>query len=202
MITGYEIPNHIRDILRTLSIEGYQGYVVGGAVRDMVMGNIPKDYDIATNARANQLLEIFPEAKVYGKAYEIIDYNGTEIAPYRVDVVCDGRHAKVEFVDTIQEDLARRDLTINAMALGLDGAIIDLFNGIQDIHFKTIRFVGNPKDRIMEDYFRAIRAIRFASKLNFIIESNSMNAILKLNEKIIENTVPERVIKEITSLCR
>ena len=179
-----DIPAPIKEIARILNMEGFQCFLVGGSVRDSIMGFTPNEYDIATNAKPEDVQRIFkytiPTGIKHGTILVILDDMHVEITTFRSDGnYSDGRHPdKVEYTASIEDDLPRRDLTINAMAYNvLDGTLIDMFDGMKDIKNKIIRSVGNPYERFTEDGLRIMRAIRFATKLNFNIEKETFEAI-------------------------
>ena len=160
-----------------------KGYIVGGAIRDILLGLKPKDVDFATNLSYETLKTLFSEytPKETGKSFGVlrirvnnVDY---EIAKFREDIY--GKEKKVSFVDDIRNDLARRDFTINAMAYNEIDGIIDLYGGQKDIENKIINFVGNAEERIIEDPLRVLRAFRFMSRLNFSLSENTIEAIKK-----------------------
>lgn len=185
---------HIIEILET---NGFSAFIVGGAVRDMVRNMEPKDYDIATNARATHIVSLFPNAKIVGAAFEVALIHDIEVAPFRVDFNHDGRRADVEFVDTIETDLSRRDFTMNAMAFNIStNEIIDPFNGKDDIKYGLIRFVGSAADRLDEDLLRGVRAIRFAADFGFSLTPDAMMAIMDRAERITTEISPERFVLE------
>lgn len=186
-----------KNILNTLVDNGHKAYFVGGCVRDYVLGREAKDYDVATSATPEDISKIFPDSSFVGKSFGVALVNGVEVATFRKDVSCDGRHAEVEFVSDITEDLSRRDFTMNAMALDVNGKLLDPFGGALDIFNKTIRFVGNPLDRIREDYLRALRAVRFAHVLGFSIEEESLKAIQSVRDDIFSKVSSERVLLEL-----
>ena len=168
------IPHAIKEIARILHIEGFKCFLVGGAVRDSIMGITPHEYDITTDAKPEDVQRMFkytiPTGIKHGTVLVIIEDMHVEITTFRSDGnYSDGRHPdKVEYASSIEEDLPRRDLTINAMAYNvLDGTLIDMFDGMKDIKRKIVRSVGNPYERFTEDGLRIMRAIRFATKLNF-----------------------------------
>ncbi|MEI6529097.1 MAG: CCA tRNA nucleotidyltransferase [Candidatus Falkowbacteria bacterium] len=194
-----DIPAYISKIIKDLQASGYEAYIVGGCVRDVLMAKVPKDWDITTNALPEQMLKIFPDAK-YENAF------GTVLLPIRAlakgeetkgaleDVVeittyrseqgySDRRHPDtIQFETELDKDLERRDFTINALALNpLDEKnIIDLFGGQKDIKLKVVRAVGEPTDRFKEDALRMLRAIRFSTQLGFELEPKTQRAIVKL----------------------
>ncbi|MFA6170936.1 MAG: CCA tRNA nucleotidyltransferase [Patescibacteria group bacterium] len=188
-----KIPKYIREILDVLEKAGFEGYIVGGCVRDLIMEKAPKDFDVTTNARPEQIQKIFSGGK-YENSFgtvllpirdgeEVIDV--VEITTYRSEQgYSDRRHPdQVVFEEKLDKDLERRDFTINAMAMSLKGKkteIIDLFGGKKDIEKKIIRAVGEPADRFKEDALRMMRAIRFSSELGFEIEPKTERAIVRL----------------------
>lgn len=172
------------EVLKRLEEKGYESYLVGGYVRDKLMGRASSDIDIATKARPDEIKEVFKDYKVIevGKAFGTIkliaDRSEYEITTFRADGTYKDKRRPdgISFSDSIYEDLKRRDFTINAIALRND-EIIDPFDGKSDISNKIIRAVGNPKDRIEEDYLRALRAVRFATVLDFEIDKDLKKAI-------------------------
>ena len=172
------------EILGRLEKAGYESYLVGGFVRDKIMGRASSDVDISTKARPEKIEEVFRDLKIIdvGKKFGTIRVIGHgqeyEITTFRKDFSYKDkrRPGQVVFADNIKSDLERRDFTINAMALR-NGELIDPFGGQKDIKEKIIRAVGNPYERISEDYLRALRAVRFAANLGFDIEMNLQEAI-------------------------
>ena len=173
-----------------------KGYIVGGAIRDILLELKPKDVDFATNLSYETLKTLFSEytPKETGKSFGVlririnnIDY---EIAKFREDIY--GKEKKVSFVDDIRNDLARRDFTINAMAYNQKEGIVDLYNGQKDIENKVINFIGNAEERIIEDPLRVLRAFRFMSRLNFSLSENTIEAIK--NQKFLLKNIPEEKI--------
>jgi len=188
-----KIPEYIKNILANLEKAGYEAFIVGGCVRDLLMGRIPKDWDITTNAKPEETLKVFSEGKyenVFGTVLlpvrnreEVIDV--VEITTYRSEQgYSDRRHPdEIRFEEKLDKDLERRDFTINAMAFKVksdEHEIIDLFGGQKDLKKKIIRAVGEPVDRFKEDALRMMRAIRFSSELRFEIEPKTERAIAKL----------------------
>ena len=189
-------------ILNKLNKYG-KGYIVGGAIRDILLGLKPKDVDFATNLPYETLKTLFSEytPKETGKSFGVlririndIDY---EIAKFREDIY--GKEEKVTFVDEIKNDLVRRDFTINAMAYNETEGIIDLYNGQKDIENKVINFVRNAEERIIEDPLRTLRAFRFMSKLNFSLSKNTIEAI-KNQKSLLKNIPEERITIEFSKL--
>ena len=190
------------EILNKLNKYG-KGYIVGGAIRDILLGLKPKDVDFATNLPYETLKTLFSEytPKETGKSFGVlririndIDY---EIAKFREDIY--GKEEKVTFVDEIKNDLVRRDFTINAMAYNETEGIIDLYNGQKDIENKVINFVRNAEERIIEDPLRTLRAFRFMSKLNFSLSKNTIEAI-KNQKSLLKNIPEERITIEFSKL--
>lgn len=166
-----------RDVMKKLIDNGHGAWIVGGAVRDKLMGSEPKDYDLATTAVPEVVLEMFPGSKYINAAFSVAvyvpigDHSYVEVVTTRKErAYKSGRPTDFEFVSDIETDLARRDATINAMAMDYDGKIIDPFNGQDDIKNNTIRAVGDPKARIAEHPIRMMRYIRFAATLGFVVE--------------------------------
>ena len=182
--------NHIKipDILKKMNEifvqHGYKAYLVGGAVRDMLMGKEPHDWDVTTDATPEQVMSIFrkviPTGIAHGTVTVLFMKNEIEVTTFRTESdYSDGRHPdKVEYTGNIEEDLSRRDFTINAIASYLgDGTITDPFHGRDDIKRKIIRTVGNPLERFSEDGLRPVRAVRFSAQLGFEIERETLKAI-------------------------
>lgn len=200
------IPAPIKKIARILNTEGFQCFLVGGAVRDSIMGFTPKEYDIATNAKPEDVQRIFkytiPTGIKHGTILVILDDMHVEITTFRSDGnYSDGRHPdKVEYTASIEDDLPRRDLTINAMAYNIsDGNLIDMFDGMKDIKNKIIRSVGNPYERFTEDGLRIMRAIRFATRLNFNIEKETFDAICH-STGMLTSIAYERIREEFNGI--
>lgn len=200
------IPAPIKEIARILNMEDFQCFLVGGSVRDSIMGFIPTEYDIATNAKPEEVQRIFkytiPTGIKHGTILVILDDMHVEITTFRSDGnYSDGRHPdKVEYTASIEDDLPRRDLTINAMAYNvLDGTLIDMFDGMKDIKNKIIRSVGNPYERFTEDGLRIMRAIRFATKLNFDIDKETFEAICR-STGMLASIAYERIREEFNGI--
>ena len=199
------------EILRKLNKYG-KGYIVGGAIRDILLGLEPKDIDFTTNLPYETLTDLFSgyNPKETGKSFGVlrirvneIDY---EIAKFREDKYeeKDGlkivpEDNKVDFVDDIKEDLARRDFSINAMAYNETDGIVDLYNGQKDIENKVINFVGNAEERIVEDPLRILRAFRFMSRLGFSLSENTIEAIKKQKD-LLKSIPEERITMEFSKL--
>lgn len=179
-----EIPAEVTQILETLHAHGYEAYVVGGCVRDALLCRVPGDWDITTSALPQQVKALFPHTVDtgirHGTVMVLKNGEGYEVTTYRIDGVYeDGRHPKnVTFTRSLEEDLKRRDFTINAFAWGQEG-LIDLFHGLDDLDSGVIRCVGNPDQRFQEDALRIMRAVRFSAQLGFSIEEQTGQMIRK-----------------------
>ena len=188
------IPADVQHIIDKLEEHGHSAYIVGGCVRDAIMGKMPHDYDICTSALPNEVLTIFQDRKVIetGLKHGTVTVQGDEdfyeVTTYRIDGEYeDSRHPKeVVFTSDLLEDLKRRDFTINAMAynhLEDDGqednlkGLVDAFEGIKDLQEKKIRCVGNPIHRFEEDALRMMRAVRFSAQLGYEIEEETAKAL-------------------------
>ena len=182
------LPEYVCEILDKLRNSGYEAYCVGGCVRDYLLGQCPDDYDVTTSALPEQIMKVFDGYKLltvglkHGTVTVIINRKTVEITTYRVDGnYTDHRHpSEVRFTPCLEEDLARRDLTINAMAYSPEKGIIDPFGGHQDLKSGIIRCVGDPMKRFDEDGLRILRALRFASRYGFRIDKNTSDAIHRL----------------------
>lgn len=202
----FSIAPHAQKALNILMKNGFEGYIVGGAIRDIIRGEKPLDYDIATNALPNEVKSIFersiPTGEKHGTVTVIIDELPIEITTYRVDGdYRDARHPQtVHFSRRISDDLSRRDFTINAMACNGE-EFIDLYGGQSDLTAKIIRTVGEAKQRFSEDALRILRAFRFSSVLNFKIEEDTLSACLE-KAPLLQKISPERVFVELTkTIC-
>jgi len=194
--------NH-NDIITRLCQAGYPTYLVGGAIRDLFAGFEPADFDITTLATPEQIAEVFAGRNVgtFGKTFGVTLVDGIDVATFRYDTYPDGNGAKkciVQYADNIHSDLARRDLTINSLALcPITGDVIDNHGGRKHLQKGILQFVGNPVDRINEDPNRIIRACRFLSKFEGVFESNTLNA-LQVNAHLVGTHVDlERIGIEI-----
>lgn len=201
------LPEPVKKVLETLENAGYEAYLVGGCVRDFLLGKQPKDYDIATSARPEQVLKLFDHTAQTGIAHGTVlvieDGMPIEVTTFRKDGEYeDHRHPKeVEFVDDLLEDLKRRDFTINAMAWNPKTGLVDPFNGKKDLDDKIIRAVGDPEKRFEEDALRMIRAWRFAARLGFEIEKDTKKAI-KDKERLIDDVAVERIVPELEEILQ
>lgn len=202
-----DIPSSVLHAIRLLNDAGYEAFIVGGCVRDCLMGKEPADWDITTSALPDQTGAVFKDYRtidtgiLHGTVTVIVDGIPLEITTYRVDgAYSDGRHPdEVTFTPSLKEDLRRRDFTVNAMAYHPKHGIVDCFGGQEDIQNQIIRCVGNPVERFNEDALRILRAIRFAAVLNFSIESATANAIHRLSANL-QNVSIERITAEFKRL--
>lgn len=200
------IPQGAQSIIDTLKAAGYEAYVVGGCVRDSLVGLDPKDWDICTSAVPSQILYSFRDKKVietglkHGTVTVVMEDGQYEVTTFRVDGdYSDNRHPdSVKFVTNIEDDLARRDFTINAMAYNKDG-LVDPFNGRKDLACGLISCVGNPDDRFGEDALRILRAMRFAAVYGFDIEDATAKSIHQNKEKLL-NIAAERIQAELCKM--
>ena len=162
-----ELPRKVVLIIKNLQRHGYEAYAVGGCVRDSVLNRKPEDWDITTSAKPEQVKRIFRRTVdtgiEHGTVTVLIGKDGFEVTTYRVDGLYeDGRHPKeVTFTNQLEEDLKRRDFTINAMAYNDEARLVDPFGGMKDLNSHLIRCVGEPKERFSEDALRILRAVRF-----------------------------------------
>lgn len=201
------VPKEVLCALNTLSANGHEAYLVGGCVRDMLMNRPPADYDIATSALPEETMAAFSDKRKitaglkHGTVGVILPGRVVEITTYRIDGdYADARHpVEVSFTKSIEKDLSRRDFTVNAMAMGNDGRVVDPFGGRYDIENKIIRAVGKPEKRFSEDALRIMRALRFAAVLSFKIEEKTLAAMEK-KRKLLESIAPERVYSELVKL--
>lgn len=199
------IPKEISYILDTLEKNNYEAYIVGGCVRDSVLNRQPKDWDVTTNALPEDIIRIFnhtvPTGIKHGTVTVIVEDQNIEITTYRIDgEYSDNRHPdEVIFTSSLEEDLSRRDFTINSMAYNSKIGLVDPFKGEQDLANNLIKAVGNPDTRFNEDALRELRAIRFAAQLNFSIDNNTYASIIS-NSGLIKNISPERIKDELCKI--
>lgn len=195
-------------ILEELEKNGHSAYLVGGSIRDAIIGREHLDYDISTSASVEEMEEIFLKFKridvgrKYGNLKISIDgKNYIEVTTFRKDgTYFDHRHpSEVEFVGDIEQDVARRDFTINALAYSKDARLIDLFDGRGDIERRLIRTIGEPLDRFVEDPLRMMRAVRFCAQLDFLIEDRTFDTI-KTCSSMIRKVSKERIREELSKI--
>lgn len=193
------------EIISKLIDNGYQGYFVGGFIRDIILKHKINDIDIATDAHPEKVMSIFskviPTGLKHGTVTVIINNLPFEVTTFRTEskYLDYRRPDRVYFVSTLVDDLRRRDFTINAMAMSIDEKIIDPFNGQADIENRIIKTVGSADERFTEDPLRMLRAIRFAAQLNFTIEENTWNSILK-NASLIQYIANQRIKSELIKI--
>ncbi len=210
------VPKNVRMVVAMLAYNGFEAYLVGGCVRDHVMGRVPSDYDVTTNATPEQIIRLFPRTfyeNVYGtvgvvtapeseKDEKVTRESIVEVTPYRLESeYTDGRRPDtVKWSQNIHDDLKRRDFTCNALAYDIiNDILIDDFDGIKDIENKTLRCVGSADERFKEDALRLIRAVRFAGQLGFEIE-NITRETLKTNVNLLKNISHERIRDEFCKI--
>ena len=202
------IPEQVNSILESLQKSGYEAYVVGGCVRDALLGREPNDWDITTSALPMEVKSVFPRTVDTGLQHGTVTVlcggTGYEVTTFRVDGVYeDGRHPKeVTFTPSLREDLKRRDFTINAMAYNNESGLVDLFGGQKDLENGIVRAVGDPVQRFTEDALRIMRAIRFSAQLGYEIEPGTLKAaeILAPNlQKISSERIREELEKTLVS---
>lgn len=200
------IPMNVRAVLAVLENNGFEAYIVGGCVRDSVLGIKPKDYDITTSARPEQIVKLFGEdfrvietGIKHGTVTVVSDGENIEVTTFRTDgVYSDHRRPdSVSFCTSLEEDLARRDFTINAMAYSDKKGIIDLFGGQRDLFNRQIRCVGSPVQRFEEDALRILRALRFASRFGFRIQGETAAAV-HAKKSLLRDISAERIMSELT----
>ena len=196
----------INNIILTLSQHGFETFIVGGAVRDALLKKPIKDIDLASSAKPKQITKIFPKANSKFSKYGVVfiplkNNHKIEITTFRKDSIYkDGRRPQSVKYSTIEEDVKRRDFTINALFYDTKtDQVIDLVNGVKDLKSKTIRTVGKSEKRFSEDYLRMLRALRLSHQLNFKLDKEIKLALLKLN-KNIKNISKERVLEELTKM--
>lgn len=199
------IPINVKYIIDKFYENNYEAYMVGGCVRDCLLGLSPKDYDITTSAKPNIIENLFtktiPTGIEHGTITVVIENENFEVTTYRTEgnYIDNRRPESVQFVSNIKEDLSRRDFTINAFAYNDRFGLIDYFDGLDDLNNKIIKAVGDPTTRFQEDALRMLRAIRFSAQLDFTIENNTLKAI-KSNCDLIKNISIERIRDELCKI--
>lgn len=203
-----DLPRDVNYIIETLYSNGYEAYAVGGCVRDTLLGRTPKDWDITTSAKPEEVKALFNHTIdtgiLHGTVTVMLNHEGYEVTTYRIDGEYeDARHPKeVTFTANLVEDLKRRDFTINAMAYNHKVGLVDEFDGVKDLENKIIRCVGNPMDRFSEDALRMLRAVRFAAQLGFSIEDKTQEAVKALAptiRKVSAERIQVELVKLVTS---
>lgn len=204
-----KIPTEVREVLQKIEEAGFEAYAVGGAVRDITIGRAPKDWDVTTSAKPEEIQSLFPDS-VYENDFGTVGVKTRsedksvaviEVTTFRKEgEYSDFRHPdKIEFADKVEDDLSRRDFTVNAMAMNLNGEITDPFGGKSDIEKKIVRAVGDPARRFTEDALRLVRAIRFAAELGFDIEGETMREI-KEKSSLLKEIASERIRDEFVKI--
>lgn len=200
-----EIPAGAEQVLEVLHKAGFEAYVVGGCVRDSILGRIPGDWDITTSASPQEVKRLFDRTVdtgiAHGTVTVLIGKEGYEVTTYRIDGAYeDFRHPKeVTFTSSLIEDLKRRDFTVNAMAYSHETGIVDEFGGLRDLQEKVIRCVGEPRERFGEDALRMMRAVRFAAQLGFRIDERVKEAIREMADAL-DHISAERIQTELVKL--
>lgn len=201
------IPDYALTVVQRLQHFGYEAYVVGGCVRDSLLGRTPKDWDVCTNATPHQVLGAFKRFHViktglqHGTVTVMVDHQPVEVTTFRIDgEYSDNRHPDaVTFVSRVEEDLSRRDFTINAMAYNPTRGLVDAFGGQEDLAQGLIRCVGEPDARFNEDGLRIMRALRFAARYDFAIERETAFS-MRRNRYLLENVSVERIFTELKGI--
>jgi len=208
-----KIPQEVTRVTKKLEEAGFQAYLVGGCVRDLLIGREPKDWDVTTNTKPEQIITLF-EKTVYENTFGTVgvivsrETDGKdviretiEVTPYRLEAkYSDFRHPdEVKFSEKLEDDLKRRDFTVNALALDSKGQLVDLFDGLKDIKNKALRAVGEADDRFKEDALRMLRAVRFSCQLDFSVSYETTESILK-NAELIKKISAERICDELKKI--
>ena len=202
-----KIPSRVRSVLDRLWQHGFEAYAVGGCVRDSMLGRIPGDWDVCTSALPEETAACFSDCRTietglkHGTLTVLWEEEPFEITTFRTDgnYVNHRKPERVTFVPSLQEDLLRRDFTINAMAAGQDGRILDPFGGKKDLENGIIRCVGNPDQRFREDALRILRAMRFAARLGFTVEEETA-AAMERNRELLRDISAERIYQELNGI--
>lgn len=196
------VPVRIRRVLDRLAGAGHQAYLVGGCVRDLLLERRPADWDIATDARPEQVIALFPGARARGRfGTVVLPRASIEVTTFRTEGPYSDRRRpdRVEYVTSIEADLARRDFTCNALALAPGGRLIDPFGGLADLRARRLRAVGDPHERFSEDALRLLRAVRFAAQLGFTLEEATAAAVSR-DARLLAAIAPERVRDEFLKI--
>ena len=201
-----KLPETTEYIIEKIEKNGFEAFAVGGCIRDSLLGRVPNDWDIATSAKPEDIMNIFENTVEtgieHGTVTVVIDKEPYEVTTYRIDGdYTDGKHIQysVEFTENIEEDLSRRDFTINAMAYNNSTGLVDVFGGRDDLENKVIRCVGDPRKRFEEDALRMMRGIRFSAQLGFSIENDTFKAIEEMSDLISAVSI-ERINVEFTKI--
>lgn len=204
-----QIPKEVKDVVEQLEKRGYEAFVVGGCVRDLLLGREPEDWDVTTNAKPEEIQKIFPKNFYENKFFTVTvltdsknpKLNEIEVTTYRSDhkYADHRRPEKVIYAQTLQEDLSRRDFTVNAIAISQKGEYIDPFEGQKDLQAKMIRAVGDPQTRFTEDALRMMRGARLATQLQFSLEEKTKEAIQR-NAALLQEISKERIRDEFLKI--
>ena len=200
-----DVPEKAKKVVNTIQAAGFEAYVVGGCVRDSILGRQPQDWDITTSAKPEQVKMLFPRTIDTGLQHGTVtvmqDREGFEVTTYRIDGEYeDSRHPKeVVFTPNLEEDLKRRDFTINAMAYNEEKGLVDIFGGMEDIRLGRIRCVGRSEERFGEDALRMLRAIRFSAQLGYEIDGETKQGIRSL-ASTLKNISAERIQTELVKM--
>ncbi len=203
-----QMPDKVHKIIEVLETAGYEAYAVGGCVRDSILGREPNDWDITTSAKPEETKSLFARTIdtgiKHGTVTVMLDKEGFEVTTYRIDGIYeDSRHPKeVTFTVSLEEDLKRRDFTVNAMAFNERTGLVDIFGGLADIEQGIIRCVGNAEERFTEDALRMLRAVRFSAQLGYEIEEKTKQAIRRLAsnlKRISAERIQAELVKLVTS---
>ena len=203
-----QMPDKVHKIIEILEAAGYEAYAVGGCVRDSILGREPNDWDITTSSKPEETKRLFARTIdtgiKHGTVTVMLDKEGFEVTTYRIDGIYeDSRHPKeVTFTASLEEDLKRRDFTVNAMAYNERTGLVDIFRGVADIEQGIIRCVGNAEERFTEDALRMLRAVRFSAQLGYGIEEETKRAIRRLApnlKKISAERIQAELVKLVTS---
>lgn len=206
-MSNFTLPGNVLAVINRLTENGYEAYAVGGCIRNFMLGTQPKDYDVTTSARPDEMKRVFEGFRTvetgikYGTLTVISDGMPIEVTTYRVDgeYTDNRRPDNVTFTTRLAEDLKRRDFTINAMAYNPSVGIVDIFGGRQDLKKGIVRAIGDPDERFNEDGLRILRALRFASCYGLTIERDTAHSIHR-NKKLLENIAGERIAAELNKL--
>lgn len=200
-----KLPKEVNKILKTIEGAGHEAYVVGGSIRDTLLGNHPKDWDIASSASAEEIKQLFPKSFAIGERYGVVRITEGEVVADAATFRVDGdytdfrRPDDVEFIKNIEEDLKRRDFTINAIAANPERGLLDPYGGRADLQNKLIRTVGDSKTRFEEDPLRILRGIRFAAQLDFKLDKDTLES-MKIQAHLLERVSVERIREEFEKI--
>ena len=205
-----ELPDYVRLAMDRVFDAGEEIYLVGGSLRDILLGNVPSDYDMTTSATPERVAEIFADLRViptglaHGTQTVLIDSHPIEITTFRVDgnYLDSRRPESVSFTRSLKEDLARRDFTVNAIAYSPQTGVVDIFDGCEDLIAKIIRAVGEPQKRFEEDALRILRAFRFSAQLGFSIEEKTLSAAVECRgglEKISKERIGAEMVRPVSA---